>query len=117
MPQAPVFGCEPLSANDASRSVLENKIVGFEESPLTIADGARTLKVAPRCFNYLKKLNGILEISEEEIIFWQKKLEQELQEKIEPTSALSIAGCAQYIKNNPQTKNQKFLAIISGGNL
>ena len=116
-PQAQVFGCEPLNANDASRSVLENKIVGFEESPLTIADGARTLKVAPRCFNYLKKLNGILEISEEEIIFWQKKLEQELQEKIEPTSALSIAGCAQYIKNNPQTKNQKFLAIISGGNL
>ena len=116
-PQAQVFGCEPLNANDASRSVLENKIVGFEESPITIADGARTLKVSPRCFNYLKKLNGIIEIPEEEIIFWQKKLEQEFQEKIEPTSALSIAGCAQYIKNNPQAKNQKFLAIISGGNL
>ena len=116
-PQAQVFGCEPLSANDASQSVLGGKIVGFEESPKTIADGARTLKVAPRCFYYLKQLNGILEISEEEIIFWQKKLEIELQEKIEPTSALSIAGCAQYIKNNPQTKNQKFLAIISGGNL
>jgi threonine dehydratase len=116
-PQAQVFGCEPLSANDASRSVLENKIVGFEESPITIADGARTLKVAERCFNYLKKLNGILEISEEEIIFWQKELEKEFQEKIEPTSALSIAGCAQYLKNNLQAKNQKFLVIISGGNL
>ena len=116
-PQAQVFGCEPLNANDASRSVLENKIIGFEESPNTIADGARTLKVAPRCFHYLKKLNGILEISEEEIIFWQKKLETELNEKIEPTSALSIAGCAQYIKNNPHKKNEKFLVIISGGNL
>jgi threonine dehydratase len=115
--QAQVFGCEPLNANDASQSVLQDKIVGFEESPTTIADGARTLKVAPRCFNYLKKLNGILEISEEEIIFWQKKLEQEFQEKIEPTSALSIAGCQRYIKNNPQAKNQKILAIISGGNL
>ena len=41
----------------------------------------------------------------------------EFQEKIEPTSALSIAGCEGYIKNNPQAKNQKFLAIISGGNL
>lgn len=116
-PQAQVFGCEPMSANDASRSVLGGKIVGFEESPITIADGARTLKVAPRCFHYLKQLNGILEIAEEDIIFWQKKLEQEFQEKIEPTSALSIAGCAQYIKNKPQAKNQKFLAIISGGNL
>ncbi len=116
-PHAQVFGCEPLNANDASRSVLENKIVGFEESPMTIADGARTLKVAQRCFNYLKQLNGILEISEEEIIFWQKELEKEFQEKIEPTSALSIAGCAQYIKNNSQLKNQKFLVIISGGNL
>lgn len=116
-PQAQIFGCEPLIANDASRSVLGGKIVGFEESPITIADGARTLKVAPRCFHYLKQLNGILEIAEEDIIFWQKKLEQEFQEKIEPTSALSIAGCAQYIKNKPQAKNQKFLAIISGGNL
>lgn len=116
-PQAQIYGCEPLNANDASRSILANKIVGFEESPNTIADGARTLKVAPRCFYYLKKLNGILEIPEEEIIFWQKKLEIELQEKIEPTSALSIAGCAQYIKNNPLEKNKKFLVIISGGNL
>ncbi len=115
--QAQVFGCEPLNANDASQSVLQNKIVGFDDSPTTIADGARTLKVAPRCFNYLKKLNGILEITEEEIIFWQKKLKREFQEKIEPTSALSIAGCQRYLKNNPQAKNQKFLAIISGGNL
>lgn len=116
-PQAQVFGCEPLNANDASQSVLQNKIVGFDDSPTTIADGARTLKVAPRCFNYLKKLNGILEITEEEIIFWQKKLKREFQEKIEPTSALSIAGCQRYLKNNPQAKNQKFLAIVSGGNL
>lgn len=112
-----VFGCEPQNANDAMRSVLQNKIVGFQESPSTIADGARTLKVSPRCFHYLKKLDGILPIAEEKISYWQHRLSQELQDLIEPTSALSMAGCVDYINKFSPQKNSRFLVIISGGNL
>jgi threonine dehydratase len=112
-----VFGCEPETADDAMRSVLQNQIVGYEESPKTVADGARTLKISPRCFHYLKKLDGILPISEEKIIYWQQRLSDELHEIIEPTSALSMAGCVDYIAKFNPAKNSKFLAIISGGNL
>ncbi len=116
-PKAKIFACEPLSANDVAQSVRERKIVGFEDTPNTIADGARTLATSEICFQYLKQIAGILEISEEEIIFWQKKLSESLQQKIEPTSALAIAGAKQFLVNNPQEKNQKILVIISGGNV
>jgi len=116
-PKAKIFACEPLSANDVARSVRERKIVGFEDTPNTIADGARTLATSEICFQYLKQIAGILEISEEEIIFWQKKLSEILRQKIEPTSALAIAGAKQFLVNNPQEKNQKILVIISGGNV
>ncbi len=113
-PKAQVFACEPLQANDAARSVREGKIVGYEDTPSTVADGARTLAVLQQSFSYLQKLAGVLEISEEEIIFWQKKLSEILEQKIEPTSALAIAGAAQFLQNK---KDQKILVIISGGNI
>lgn len=41
--------------------------IGIE--PMTIADGTRILSVSERTFQYIKKLNGFYEISEEEIIY------------------------------------------------
>jgi threonine dehydratase len=116
-PNSKVIGCEPLIANDASQSFRKNKIIGFDDTPLTIADGARTLKISERCFYYLKQIDEMLEISEQKIIEWQEKLSKILQQKIEPTSALAIAGLEQYLKKNKSEQNQKFLVLISGGNL
>lgn len=116
-PNAKTFACEPANANDAAISVREGKIFHFQDSPNTIADGARTLAVVENCFKYLKQMAGVLEIPEEEIIFWQKKVSEIFAMKIEPTPGLAIAGAVQYLKNNPNLKNQKFLVIISGGNL
>ncbi|MDX2082451.1 MAG: pyridoxal-phosphate dependent enzyme [Rickettsiales bacterium] len=119
-PQAKIFACEPLNANDVAQSFRQNKIIGFEQTPNTIADGARTLATSEICFHFIKQLTGVLEISESEIILWQKKLSETLQQNIEPTSALAIAGAAQFIKNNynsdSSAKNHKLLVIISGGN-
>jgi threonine dehydratase len=117
-----IFGCEPLLANDAKNSLRNNKIFAFCDSPNTIADGARTLAIADRCFYYLKKINDILEISEEKIIFWQKHLSNELKQSIEPTSALAIAGVDQFMSINfdifnSKGKKPRLLAIISGGNV
>lgn len=112
-----VFACEPKNANDVKISVRQNKIFAFAESPNTIADGARTLSTAEPCFTYLKKLNDILEISEEEIIFWQKEFLRATNILIEPTSALAVAGAAKYVKENKISADSKLLVIISGGNV
>lgn len=115
-PKAKIFTCEPAQANDVAISLRENKIFHFEDTPNTIADGARTLATSEICFNYLKQHDGIFEIDEEEIISWRKKLENIFQQKIEPTCCLTIAGAARYLKENP-AENQKILVIISGGNV
>ncbi len=116
-PNAKVIGCEPAIANDASLSVQQNKIFSFTTSPNTIADGARTLAVSDRCFFYLKQLSQILEISEEQIIFWQQQLTLHLQKNIEYTSALAMAGCVKFLEQNQHYKQQQFLVVISGGNI
>ena len=68
-------------------------------------------------YKEISKITGIIEIPEEKIIYWQKYLTEILQEKIEPTSALSIAGLELYLQRNISEQNQKFLIIISGGNI
>lgn len=114
---AQVFACEPANANDVARSVREGKIIGYEDSPNTVADGARTLSTMPQTFIYLQKLAGVLEISEEKIISWQQNLTQTLGQRIEPTSALAIAGAEQFLEQNPNLKKPKILVILSGGNV
>lgn len=115
-PKTLVFGCEPEIANDAAISLRDNKIFAFKESPKTVADGARTLKIMPICFEYLKKIAGILEISENEILRCQKQFFVEFNFKIEPTSALAVAGAWKFCQEN-DVSNKKLLVIISGGNV
>lgn len=116
-PKAKIFACEPLNGNDIAQSFHAGKIITFEETPNTIADGARTLGTSEICFQYIKNFAGVLEIPEEKIIFWQKKLSEKLNQKIEPTSALTIAGVEKFLQENKDMKNSKILVLISGGNV
>jgi threonine dehydratase len=111
------FTCEPQNANDAAISVRTGKVFNFSDTPNTIADGARTLGVSQNCFLYLKQLDGILEIPEEEIKSGQEELTKYLNQKIEPTSALAYLGAKKYLKESCKIKNPKILIIISGGNI
>lgn len=119
-PKAKTFICEPLNGNDVAQSLRSQKIIGFDDTPNTIADGARTLETSEICFHYLKQMAGVFEVAEEEISFWQKKLSDILEQKIEPTSALTISAISSFLQKNSQInfqgKNSKILAIISGGN-
>ena len=110
-----IYGCEPEIANDASRSYQLKNRVGFDESPMTIADGLRTLKVSERAFEYLLKLNGFIEVSEDEINYWFVWLNKLLETQVEPTSAVAMAGSFKWLKQ--QTEKKKILVILSGGNI
>lgn len=110
-----IYGGEPSIANDAATSYRLGRIVGFEESPKTIADGLRTLKVSERTFNYLQKLDGFIEASEEEILYWSVWLNKLLDVPCEPTAALTMASTVNWLKT--QKKGQKVLILLSGGNM
>ena len=110
-----IFGAEPSIANDASTSYKLGKIVGFKESPQTIADGLRTLRVSQRTFSYLKKLDGFIEAQESEILYWSAWLNELLDIPCEPTAALTMAAAASWLRK--QKRKQKILVILSGGNI
>lgn len=114
-PKAKVFAAEPLIANDASESYRSGKIMGFPDTPMTIADGARTLHVSELTFQYLKKLDGFYEISEEQIIYWSQWLQHLLKIVVEPTAALAMAAAYEWLKT--QQTRQHVLVILSGGNI
>jgi threonine dehydratase len=113
--KAKVYAAEPLIANDAAQSYKNGTITGFQTSPMTIADGTRTLRVAERTFQYIKKLNGFYEISEDEIIYWTQWLTHLLKINLEPTGALGMAGAFKWIQAGNLSK--RILVIVSGANI
>ncbi len=114
-PSMKVYAVEPLNANDAARSYRDGKIFRFDESPETIADGARALSVSERTFQYLKQLDGFYEVAEEDIIYWTQWLTHLLKITVEPTSALVMGGICQWLKT--QKTPQNVLVMLSGGNV
>lgn len=114
-PQAQVFGCEPLMGNDATRSFRSGHIIGFDATPMTIADGARTLRVAERTFRYLQNLADFYEIEERDIIYWTQWLQHLLKATVEPTAAVSMAAAFAWLKT--QKDKQRVLIMLSGGNI
>jgi len=114
-PGAKIFGVEPEMANDAAESYRTEKIVSFVETPMTVADGARTLHISPLTFTYLKKLDGFYEIKERDILYWTQWLSHLLKTVVEPTAALAMAGAMQWLKT--QSTKKRVLVILSGGNV
>ncbi|HKN25773.1 MAG TPA: pyridoxal-phosphate dependent enzyme [Candidatus Acidoferrum sp.] len=85
-----VFGCEPQRADDAYRSLTTGKLQALESSD-TIADGLRA-SLASRTFAILQKLvDGILLVSEEEIVATMKLLWERMKIVVEPSSAVALA--------------------------
>ena len=110
-----VFAGEPIQANDAAQSMRDGKIFRFEQSPDTVADGARTLGISERTFKYIRQCDGIFEITEQEIMYWTQWMMHILKVTCEPSSALSMAAAFRWLET--QTEPQTALVILSGGNI
>lgn len=114
-PKTQIFGVEPITANDAAISYKTGKIFRFADSPQTIADGVRSLSIAASNFPYLQRLDGFIEIDENEIYYWTQWLSHLLKLTIEPTASLAMAGAAKWLKT--QKSKKRVLIILSGGNI
>lgn len=85
-----IFGCEPALADDAYRSLATGTLQS-QDSSETIADGLRA-SLAPRTFAILRRhVEGILLVSEEEIIAAARLVWERMKIIIEPSSAVAIA--------------------------
>lgn len=112
-PSIAVWGAEPKNADDAFRSLRDNTLYP-SVNPNTIADGLRT-SLCPLTLSIIKNLaNGILTVSEEEIVKAMRLVWERMKIIIEPSSAVPVAA----IMANPKIfKGQRVGVIISGGNV
>jgi threonine dehydratase len=89
-PTVRVYGGEPERADDAYRSWKTGTLQSLESSD-TIADGLRA-SLAPRTFAILRThLDGILLVSEEEIVSAMRLIWERMKIVIEPSSAVALA--------------------------
>ncbi|MBU3004904.1 serine/threonine dehydratase [Paraglaciecola arctica] len=114
-PTTKVVGVEPLLANDAAESLRIGVIQSLLAQPNTLADGAATLQVGEETFPHLQALDGFYEIDEEKIAYWTQWLQHLLKVHVEPTSAMSMGAVIEWLKS--QSKPQKVLVVLSGGNI
>ncbi len=110
-----VFAGEPKNANDAAISYRTGQIFKFENSPQTIADGARALSVSERTLQYISKVNGFYEIEEKEILYWTQWTSHLLKIICEPTSAIAVAAAYKWLSE--QSSKKRALVILSGSNV
>lgn len=108
-----VIGAEPKGADDAFRSVRDNKIYP-SVNPQTIADGLLT-SLSDKTFEIIKTgVNKIITVSEESIesamyIIWER-----MKILVEPSSAIVLGAI---IENQEIFKDKRVALILSGGNV
>ena len=113
--QAKLFGAEPLSGNDAARSLKAGKIIVNETEPQTIADGARTVSLGVHNWAIIERgVSEIIEVSDERIIEATKLLFALANLKCEPTGALALGAI---LENREKFADRKVCLVVSGGNV
>ncbi len=117
-PEVNIFGVEPELAADAQASLRAGKIVQFpaEQVTRTLADGLRTQSVGSINFDHMQCfVDGIVTVSESEIMEALKVLAANVATTAEPSGAVAVAGFLFRADQLPKTKLN--VAIISGGNI
>jgi len=110
-----VYGAEPELANDAARSLRSGRLLANETEPQTIADGVRTLSLGEHNWAILREgLEGIVEVSEEQIKEAVRLLFTLANLKVEPTGALGVAALLAAPK---LFHGRAVCCVASGGNV
>lgn len=108
-----MYGGEPFEVDDAYRSLQSGKIQS-NETTNTIADGLKT-SLGDKNFSIIKEhVNGIVRVTEAEIIAAMKLIWERMKIVVEPSSAVALAAL---IRDRVNFKDQKVGVIISGGNV
>jgi threonine dehydratase len=109
-----VIAAEPTLANDAAESFRAGHIVAQHDESSTIADGARMLRLGDRNWEILSAgLEGVVEVSEEQIKEGVRLLFALANLKAEPTGALALGAV---LADRSRFAGKRVCCVISGGN-
>jgi threonine dehydratase len=115
-PDIRVFGVEPRGADDAARSFSSGRIEPLGE-PHTIADGLRT-SLGELPFAEIKRyVEGIITVSEEEILRATRTIWEVLNHIVEPSGAVPYAALLDERSVQSRKLPLRVGILLSGGNL
>lgn len=117
-PNAQVWGAEPELAADAKESFDTKKLVEWpaEKTTRTICDGLRTQSLGALNFEHiLRYVDGIVTVSEQEILTAMKVMLMATELVPEPSGAATLAAAMFHVEHLPKAK--KVAVVLSGGNL
>ena len=110
-----IFGVEPETGNDVYLSLQKGERVSVPPPP-TIADGVRTTEPGAKTFPVLQKnLDGILLVSDAEIVAAMRALAVRAHLVVEPTGA--VAAAAALARRIPVDPGARVGIVLSGGNV
>ena len=114
---ARVFGVEPEIAADTHDSIAAGRRTPWpgEKVGRTIADGLRGEAPAEIPFEYMRRhLDGVVLVSEDEIVDAMRVAARELKLVLEPSGAVSLAGLLAHSDEFPTGTR---VAVLTGGNV
>jgi threonine dehydratase len=122
-PDARVIGVEPELAGDAAESLRAGRLVSWptEMRYRTVADGLRT-GLSDLTFAHLReRLDGVVTVTEAEILSTVGSLARDVRVVSEPSGAVAAAGWIHHAEEvralAPGTSGGPVVAVISGGNI
>jgi threonine dehydratase len=113
-----VWGAEPELAADAKESFYSKRLVEWPaaKTTRTIGDGLRTQSMGVLNFAHVMKfVDGIVTVSEEEILAAMRVMLRATKLVPEPSGAVTLAAALFHAEELPKVK--KVAVILSGGNL
>jgi threonine dehydratase len=117
-PDVRVWGAEPELAADAKESFETKTLVEWPASKTTrtIGDGLRTQSLGTLNFEHvLRFVDGIVTVSEEEILLAMRVMLAATKLIPEPSGAVTLAAALFHAHELPKAK--KVAVVLSGGNL
>jgi threonine dehydratase len=115
-PGAAVIGVEPAVAADAQESLAARALRPWpvERTYRTAADGLRTQLSELTLAHLLARLDGIVTVTEEEILAATRAMLRQARLVVEPSGAVAAAA---YLYRRGELPGGRTVAVVSGGNL
>lgn len=117
-PGVQVWGAEPELAADAKESFYSRRLVEWPAAATsrTIGDGLRTQSLGALNFEHVMRyVDGIVAVSEEEILRAMRVMLQATELVPEPSGAVTFAAALFHASELPAAKN--VVVVLSGGNV
>jgi threo-3-hydroxy-L-aspartate ammonia-lyase len=115
-PSIAVIGVEPLSGDDTRRSLEAGRRVALDTVPATIADGLQATTPGALTFEVNRRLvDGIVTVTDEEIVWAMRLLFERMKVVVEPSGAVGVA--ALLAGKVDRAGGTRVGVILSGGNM